>query len=176
VTPRTLTGWTLTVLFLFVSSLVGAIVGTPRQSDIRISLLPSTSPNAQPTASPTVPPVGLSTPQLQAFTYSHYWPAWGGVNGNPNGTLGTTGLAWRPWAYRAIACPQTPDFPNWTRIMIVRPATIAGEWLCLDHGSYIIIGVAPNGYGYPGVAWLDFLRPEFDIKYGSLVYGYIEQP
>lgn len=166
-TPRTAAISTLMVLACII---VGMIWYIGSKSVVVPIIQPVIDTVFIPTPIQTITPVHA----LRSFTYSHYWPAWGGVNGNPNGTLGTTGLPWRPWAYKAIACPQTPEFPNWTKIMIVRPAVIAGEWTCLDHGSYIVVGKAPNGYGYPGVAWLDFLRPEFDVPYGSLIYGYME--
>lgn len=88
---------------------------------------------------------------LVVIAYSHYWPAWGGVNGNPHGHV-ANGDAWQTWAHRGAACPA--DWPLGTRL------SVAGQvWTCVDRGSAV-------GYTKDGRPIIDFLTdtPEHPFK------------
>ena len=85
------------------------------------------------------------------IAFSFYWPAWGGVNGNPHGNV-ASGAPWQEWSYRGAACPV--DWPFGTRIVLD-----GVTWTCVDRGSAI-------GYTRDGRPLIDFMtdKPAYTFK------------
>jgi hypothetical protein len=126
-------------------------------------------------------PIDTSHP-LVPFKASHYWPdapptpgtpypGWPNcgrplVNGHCQSVMGGSGLEWDEYVQVAIACPLS--YPTWTVIVIVEPESIAGIYVCLDHGGAIVETSSGD--------WLDFLWPleTWPLKHGEVVYGYIQ--
>lgn len=92
--------------------------------------------------------------------YSHYYPAWGGVNGSPQGRT-ANGDRWQQWEDRGIACPK--EFPFGTQIQ-----AYGQTWTCVDRGRSVRIK--------NGIPWIDFLTDEPHEKYGEIVEVQLVKP
>lgn len=72
-----------------------------------------------------------------------------------------SGLDWRGWFGRAIACP--PEWPFWTRVVVA-----GREWLCLDRGGAI---------RFQGdIPWIDMLLEAPLYDYGTVVNAEVIRP
>jgi hypothetical protein len=97
----------------------------------------------------------------RTVAYSHYWPAWGGVNGSPTGRV-ASGAPWQEWADRGAACP--PDWPFGTLIMF------EGDiYTCVDRGSAVT-------YTRAGLPIIDFLHRDARHGHKTPVEVYVWSP
>jgi hypothetical protein len=76
------------------------------------------------------------------ISFSWYWPALGGVNGNPHGRV-ARGDPWSVWAERGAACPV--DWPFGTQVVLDDVV-----YTCVDRGAFV-------GYTRDGRPIVDFL-------------------
>ena len=141
-----------------------AAIGTRTSSPVSTSMVYTEAPvsTAVPVAgSVTLVPTRTATAvyvpasmRSKAY-YSWYWPPLGGVNCRGDCVHMASGLAWRDWVGRAVACPAS--WPFGTVVLFQ-----GSKWYCLDRGSAIVTEAN-------GVSWLDFLLPNGAAKYGSEV-------
>lgn len=89
---------------------------------------------------------------LLLISFSNYWPAWGGVNGSPDGHV-ASGDEWQEWKYKGAACPK--DWPFGTKIILD-----GQTWTCVDRGAFV-------GYNSKtGAPIVDFLtdKPKYAFR------------
>jgi len=127
-----------------------------------------------PTLVPTATPAPTSTPvpeireatgayygldndewELGLARYSYYFPPLGGINCDGDCDHMANGEAWRGYVGEVVACP--PEFPLGTVFRV-----LGDEYICLDRGGAI-------QFLDDGTFWLDFLRPNGEYPFWTII-------
>ena len=90
--------------------------------------------------------------------YSHYWPAFGGINCSNfvNGeciSRMANGERWQDYIGEALACPRD--------MMGTQIEAFGSVWTCRDTGGLIQY--------VDGIPWIDFLVQNPHVNYGSII-------
>lgn len=152
------------VMFLFVLSLAGLLVGLSLQPPTNFPLRGMTLTNlrknhiliSENESNRLSDIVGETLP----VRISHYWPPLGGVNcflfvGGECVSKTASGERWQDWVNKGAACPS--EWPFWTKFMLP-----GGEWFaCIDRGGKIDI--------IDGIAWVDLLVYQSPVPFGTVI-------